>query len=76
MRIIKSPKLKKATLVFDCPEVSQGPQGTVAARKGILTLPTAGFLVIWLRVSFLFLNCQLWMSFDREYNFLFHLPDS
>lgn len=59
MRIIKSPKLKKTTLVFDCLEVSQEPQNAVAVQKGILTLATACFLVIWLHVSFHFLNCRL-----------------
>lgn len=41
--MIKSPKLKKATLVCDCLEVSQGPQRTIPAEKGVLTLAASGF---------------------------------
>lgn len=69
-------KLKKTTLVFECLEVSRGPQSTGAAQKGNSTRATVGFLVLWLHVSLLSLNCQLSVSFDREWNFWFFLPDS
>ena len=62
----KISQVKDNHIVFGCLEVSQGPNRIVDAQKGIIVLATASFLVIWLHVAFLFLNCQLWVSFDGK----------
>lgn len=62
----KISQVKDNHMVFDCLEVSQGPDRIVDDQKGILVLATASFLVIWLHAVFLFVNCQLWVSFDGK----------